>query len=130
MLIQDGGLHSGNDLRADDRSNDAPATVCVIGSRFVEDDDEDSVLLKGAVRQQWGDMGLQPAIGLLQSAIVGIINQVRNDEGNIGQRIIVEISCELRERHKVHLLDTAVVHIRPVGEGVVVADIKSGIPAK
>lgn len=60
---------------------------------------------------------------------MGIVIQVGNDEREIRELVVVKVGGKLGKRDQVQLLHAAVDHIREISQRVVMADVRSCIPA-
>src|SRR5512146_3559467 len=129
MLVQRSRREPALRLGADRGPDDAAAAVRVVAVGFVEDDDEQPVGLKRRTRQQRGDVGLQPGVGDLETAVVGVVAQVRHHERVVRQRIAGQVGRELRERHEPLELRRVVHHIGEERERVVLARIAARLLA-
>ena len=68
-------------IRTDNESGDLPAAMVQVGLiSFIEGDNQQAARLKRGARDQRRDIGLQPGIGLGESAIVGVVHEVGRDE--------------------------------------------------
>src|SRR5438309_12100973 len=60
---------------------------------------------------------------------MGIVADVGNDEGVVGQSVVLDVARKLREGDDVLFLCGAIEHIAEVNERVVVLDVQSGVVA-
>src|SRR5207249_9841822 len=70
MLVQRRGLIATFGLRAHGHPYNPPTAVGVVAARLVEHDDQQAVLLEHRARDERRDIGLQPAVGDIETAVV------------------------------------------------------------
>src|SRR3954468_22972722 len=87
----------------DDECDLSPAVSSVARRTLVENQDEHAVLLEVGAGQQGSDVGLEPCVRLGQSAIMGVMQHVGNNESKPRKLVIRQISREMREGHQVQL---------------------------
>src|SRR5690349_684659 len=107
MLIGDIGSKAAVDLGADDCRINLSRNV---GISIVECNDQNAVTarLKIGLVEDRSDIIAEPGIGRRRAAIMGIVQQVGNNNGVLGQCVIGQISGKLGEGHHVLLGGAAV----------------------
>ena len=71
----------------------------VVGSGFVENDNQQIAALKTWALDQRVNVGLQPPVRSSQRAIMGIVAQVRRDEGVVRKAVARQVLRKLGERY-------------------------------
>ena len=113
----------GLDFGADDDGGDVTSAVLrVAGDAFVEDDDQKAVGLKCGTGDQRGDVAIEPGVGLGESAVVSVVDEVGDDERKVGQGVIGEIGRKLAKWNQVELF-AAVGDVGKIGERVVALEV-------
>src|SRR5882724_989024 len=108
MLIMEGGLKPWPDAWADHYCFHVPAAIrSIVRIAFIGENDQQSVFLEDGARDQRGNVGLQPGIGLGEASVMGIVKLVGNDEGKLRQGVVGEVRREMREWYQVHFLHRA-----------------------
>ena len=79
---------------------------------LIEGDDQQALTLKRGAGHQRRDVGLQPRISLREAAIVGVVQKVGRDKRILRERVVSEISLELRKRHYIGRLSAVALHVR------------------
>jgi hypothetical protein len=80
MLVKRSRLEPAFDKWADKNRSDFPAAVRIVVVRFVKDDDQQSVFLERWILDQRIDVGLEPTIRDIQTAVMGVVASVRRNE--------------------------------------------------
>ncbi len=98
MLIESGRLIAELGERGADQCADyAASAVSVVAAGFIEQNDEQAILLEDRVLDQDVDIVFEPVVGGAEAAIVGIIAAVGCDKGVVGKasggEILVELFC-------------------------------------
>jgi len=128
MLIESDGLVAPLGQRTDDHGRYVAAAGSEVkGIGFIEDNDEQAVLLELRALYERVDVGLEPGIGCAERAVVRVITEIRDDEGKVGQIGGVPIGSELTERHEVSHLGGIALHVGEIGERVVADGVTAGI---
>ena len=128
MLVEGDGLVCGLGKGADDDGGYVTATgseVEIVG--FVEDDDEQAVLLKLRAVNERVDIDLEPGIRGTERAVVRVIAKIGDDEGIVGEVDGVQIGSELTEGHEVLRLLGIVLHVGEIGERIVTDGVVAGV---
>src|SRR6266699_2067191 len=100
MLVRPAGLITALDGRSHRHPFDSASAVGgVRAKRLVEGDDQQTVLLKLRIRQQRGDVTLQPVVGGAHGAVVCVVTQVRRYKRETGQRPVDRKSTRLNSSH-------------------------------
>src|SRR5581483_6881784 len=102
LLMKHGRTSAASHVRPNDDGRHSTAAVPIVRAlRFIEHDNQDTVLLKLAIAEQRSDVVAQPRVRLLQGAVVRIVITVWDHERYIRQIVVVQITGEVREWHQV-----------------------------
>jgi len=96
-------------------------------ARFIEDDNEQTILLKLRAVDERIDVGFEPGVSGAERTIVRVIANIRNKKRIVGEMGIRDVSGELSEGHEILHLDCIVLHIGEIGERVVADRILSHV---
>src|SRR6202008_2146502 len=91
----------------------------VIPAGLIENDDQQSILLKLGAVEQGSDVAREPNVGDGERTVVRVVEQVGDDEGKIRQLPALDIRTELRKRNQVVDFGAAVHHVGKRGANVV-----------
>ena len=117
VLIHRGRLISLLCLRADDEGSDVTSAIGrIVCLRLIENNNQQTILLKCRTGNQRGDVLLQPCVGELKRPVVSIVQKIRRQKGKTRKLVIGQVGIELRQRHQIVHLGAAVHHIGKVGE--------------
>ena len=130
MLVERRRLVTFLDPRTDYQHWNLASSVCrVTVERFVEDDYQQAVLLeRGAVNQR-RDVRLQPAVSLIQSSIVAVVEHIRSNVGELRKLVVIEIAGKFGERNQVLQLILAIHHVRNITEWIVMLRVRINVSA-
>ena len=114
MLVERGGLVATLGKGTHHRPRDLSAPVGAAAGGLVPPNDEEPVLLELRTLDQRVDVGLQPCIGGAQGTVMGVVAEIRRDEGEVRQRPIRQIGSELRKGHHLRRLRRVVADVREI----------------
>ncbi len=131
VLIKSGRFKTLFRLRADDDDSYMSAICQIAGIRLVEDNDQQSILLKNRAGDQRRNVLLQPGVSDVQSdtqgGIVSVMQQVRDDKGKVRQLVVGQIRTKLREGDEILDLRAASRYIGEIRQNIVALCVRMGV---